>query len=288
MTAAKPPDGRRALLPGLPVLLRDEEWLQLGADPRHSVVLAATEPVRRTLDSLRSGEGDQDADVLAALTAAGRLCDPTLIHHAAPAPGVRAAVAITHPAPAAAMLARSGASVQVVGHGSPARLARRLLESESLVSGRTRLGLLISVGEPDRSLLDPWVRDGVAHVVVRFAEGIATIGPFVVPGQGACLRCLDEHRAESDPRWPLLLRQLTEPDERADGLPEPADPALQTLAVAWAVRELTSYVEGRRPATWSATLRLPPDLADAESITWLRHPGCGCSWGSMPESPVLA
>ena len=66
--------------------------------------------------------------------------------------------------------------------------------------------------------------------------------------------------------------------DRADGSPEPVDPALAALAVAWAARDVTSYADGGRPSTWSTTLVLAHDLATLETRSWLRHPECGCGW----------
>ncbi|MDQ6640995.1 MAG: hypothetical protein M3Y66_00670 [Actinomycetota bacterium] len=105
------------------------------------------------------------------------------------------------------------------------------------------------------------------------------------PGQTACLRCVDAHHADSDPRWPLLVAQQAAQTAhpRPDGVPEPVDPVLARLAVAWAARDLASHVAGRQPATWSATLWLPAHLADTESVSWLRHPECGCSWNAESE-----
>ena len=56
------------------------------------------------------------------------------------------------------------------------------------------------------------------------------------------------------------------------------DPALRTLALAAAVRDLVTLAEGLRPATWSATVRVDASLR-MEREVWLRHPHCGCSWG---------
>ena len=125
-----------------------------------------------------------------------------------------------------------------------------------------------------------FVRDDVPHLVLRVTEGDAVVGPFVDPGRTACLRCVDAHHAAADPRWPLLVAQQAAITSRLrdDAVPEPADPALAHLAVAWAARDLLSHAAGSTPASWSSTIRLPPDLAEAEAVAWLRHPECGCSW----------
>ena len=104
------------------------------------------------------------------------------------------------------------------------------------------------------------MRDQTPYVLVRLTEGRAVVGPFVVPGRTACLRCLDAHHTDADPEWPLLVRQYADATrhDRADGVPEPVDPALAALAVAWAARDVTTYADGGRPSTWSGTLTLRP------------------------------
>ncbi|HET6166643.1 MAG TPA: TOMM precursor leader peptide-binding protein, partial [Marmoricola sp.] len=139
--------------------------------------------------------------------------------------------------------------------------------------------LVLGVGEIDRGDLDTLVRDRIPHVVVRVVEGTAVVGPFVDPGHTACLRCLDAHAAMRDPRAATLptLHARAAADRR-DGVAEPVDSALATLAVAWAVRDLVTHVEGDRPSTWSATVRLAAGLRSVVQTEWLRHPACGCGW----------
>ncbi|MBA2463655.1 MAG: TOMM precursor leader peptide-binding protein, partial [Nocardioidaceae bacterium] len=133
---------------------------------------------------------------------------------------------------------------------------------------------------PDRELADPWTQAGMPYVVIRITEGRAVVGPFVVPGETACLRCIDAHHTDADRAWPLLLRQYSRAttQDRADGLTEPVDPTLEVLAVAWATRDLASYADGVRPSTWSTTVSLDAQLGNVESRCWLRHPECGCCW----------
>jgi bacteriocin biosynthesis cyclodehydratase domain-containing protein len=140
--------------------------------------------------------------------------------------------------------------------------------------------VLVTVGEPAREETDDWMRDGTPHLLLRLTESHAVVGPFVRPGQSACLRCIDAHHADVDPAWPLLVAQYASAvtREREDTVPEPVDAVLATLAAAWAAREMVSYAEGREPATTSATIRLDPHLTALETQTWPRHPACGCSW----------
>jgi bacteriocin biosynthesis cyclodehydratase domain-containing protein len=145
---------------------------------------------------------------------------------------------------------------------------------------RGTLGVLVGVGEPDRAVLDPWLRANVPHLLVRVVEGRVRIGPLVVPGTTACVRCVDAHHCAADPAWPLLVTQYSSAssEDRADGAAEPVDPLLAAIGLGWAARDLVTYVDGGRPTTWSSTVTLADDLSTIETRTWLRHPDCGCGW----------
>ena len=140
--------------------------------------------------------------------------------------------------------------------------------------------VVVGAGEPRRELLDPLVRDGVPHLLVRMVEGEAVLGPFVDPGSTACLRCLDAHRTRADPAWPLLVEQYARAtaQDRPDGVPEPVDAALAALALAWAARDLATLAGGGRPVTHSTTVRISPALEALETRTWPPHSSCGCGW----------
>ncbi len=149
--------------------------------------------------------------------------------------------------------------------------------------------VLLGVGEPSRALTDPLLREVVPHLLVRLTEGVAVIGPFVLPGITPCLRCTDARLSEDDPAWALLVEQyarLVGRGDRADGVPEPVDAALAALAVAWAAREVATYAEGGTPTTLATTLRLSARSSDVETRRWDRHPRCGCSWGAALPRPT--
>ncbi len=72
---------------------------------------------------------------------------------------------------------------------------------------------------------------------------------------------------------PWSLEQLAD-------LPAAAvDPATIALALAWATRDLHTFLAGGCPGTWSASVDLdagPPVLR-----AWERHPHCGCAWDEL-------
>ena len=52
------------------------------------------------------------------------------------------------------------------------------------------------------------VRDDIPHLPLVFSGGQATVGPYVEPGQTACLACTHAHRRDADADWPMLAAQL--------------------------------------------------------------------------------
>jgi bacteriocin biosynthesis cyclodehydratase domain-containing protein len=158
------------------------------------------------------------------------------------------------------------------------QLAGAGLVATSADTGPPRAGLALSCGELDRDLLDPWLRSGLPHLIVRLVDGVAVVGPLVVPGATACLRCLDEHRADEDPDHLAVVQRYAAACAvpRRDGVPDPVDPLVATLITCWAVRDLRAHLDGTRPPTWSSTITLGADTVTA--ATWLRHPACWCAW----------
>jgi bacteriocin biosynthesis cyclodehydratase domain-containing protein len=273
---------RPVLAPGLRVLQHSRDQIQVGLDPERRVRLPDTEPVRRTLGHLLRGEAvpadPQIRPVLEALT-------PVLVEgEALIAPGIAdgdvAAVALHDPVSYPERLAaRRSATIAVTGTLGQVDPAPLLAAAGVSVGPVATHALVLGVGEIDRSDLDALVRDRVPHLVVRLVEGAAVIGPFVDPGRTACLRCLDAHVALHEPYAATLTTlHARAAADRRDGVAEPVDTPLATLAVAWAVRDLLTHVEGERPTTWSATIRLAPGLRSVVQTEWLRHPACGCGW----------
>src|SRR5919107_2167171 len=187
------------LRPGLHVVRRDDDHLQVGVDPPWRVVVPDLPEVRRLLGAVTAGRPavpDTPAAhrALQALGRAGMLAAP-------PRTGPRA--------------------VALHAHGEVADEALRVLRAAGCeVTGSADVALVIATGEIARPDADVHVRDGGAHLLVAGGARGWTLGPFVEPGVSACLRCVDAHRGEHDPRRALVVEQLA-------GRPAaPDDPAL--------------------------------------------------------------
>ncbi len=269
------------LRPGWRVVRRGDDVLQIGIDPPHRVVVHDSPGVRDLLAALHGSARPrrltaEGAALLADLLAADLVVD-------ADVPPLEAARFGATAGPRAR--ARAGAVVQVLGPPSLHERAARALDDAGLrwldptrgaqAGGAPVARLVLAEGEPARERLDALVRDDAPHLVVTASEGHVEVGPFVVPGLTACLRCVDAHRAQADPRRQLVVEQVAH--GVAVGAVAAHDPVLWTWALAWAARDLARYAEGDRPSTWSTSF-VVDSVAGPHEQRWARHPHCGCSW----------
>jgi bacteriocin biosynthesis cyclodehydratase domain-containing protein len=118
------------------------------------------------------------------------------------------------------------------------------------------------------------MRDQVPHLVVSASEAIGIVGPLVMPGRTACLRCLDLFRTDHDPAWPLILAQLA---GRPPG-PLSCDAPLAAAVAAQATSQALAFID-RGPsavAVTNGTLELVLPSWQWRRRTWSAHPECSC------------
>jgi len=267
--------GRPFLRPGWQAVRFDDQRLQVGLDAPARAVLTDSPEVRRLLAVL----ADPDAawEPPAALPAMRALDG---LHRAGllvrlPASTLETQVAAVHGASAPARVAaRRAARVSLDAPAEVAETLGALLRAEGVspVTGAASVVLVAARGAVRRGRLDELLQAGRPHLVVSGLPTGWEVGPFVVPGRTACVRCVDAARAERDPRRAVVADQLAR-----SSAPVPVSPTLQTAALALAVREVLSYVDGDIPATWSTSLLLGPSGVP-EARGWARHPLCGCAW----------
>ena len=271
------------LRPGVPVVRRDAHTLQVGLHPPLVARVPDAPEVRALLAALRSGADPGEPAPVAAraldvLLAAGLVfpgepavrSDVTVAQAQFGADGVRR------------LTERVGHRVGVRAEGPARAIVADLLALTGLEvdEAAPSVWLVVASGPIARETVDPLVRAGAPHLLVSGDAGGRRVGPFVEPGRTACLRCVDAHEAESDPRRPFLVEQAA----LASVGGEPVDPVLDRLALAWAVRDLCRYLEGDEPGTWSATADLGP-RDPPRVVRWLRHPHCGCAWDLLFDLP---
>jgi hypothetical protein len=130
--------------------------------------------------------------------------------------------------------------------------------------------------EVDRVLTAHLLRTDQPHLLLRSGGSVVTVGPLVLPGRTACLRCTDLARRDADPGWPVLLRQLT-------GLHQPAGPVPAAWAAGVAAAQVLAHLGGSVPESAGATLELDENDHLMRWRAWPQHVGCGCAWPATTE-----
>jgi hypothetical protein len=137
-----------------------------------------------------------------------------------------------------------------------------------------RPDLAILVGRHLLELRASLMREQIPHLAAAADEAIGTVGPLVIPGRTACLRCMDLTRADRDPAWPLILAQTVgrQPDPLA------CDAPLAAAVAAHAAAQALAFID--RPfelgAAANGTLELVLPSWQWRRRTWPPHPNCDC------------
>jgi hypothetical protein len=287
---------RPMVRPGLKILRRDPRTLQLGFDWPGVAALRDTDAVRAVLAAI---DGVRDAaEVISVATRAGvpvSGCDQALgdlvecgavVYSAGPTPpelSEATASALWLLAGPKRVLsdvvaARHRCTVWVHGSGVVADTVRRLTSAAGIRvcsdPDRATVGVLAGDREPERELADDALHAGVPHLWVFMRDLVGVIGPFVLPGTTACLRCVDTARAETDPAWPTLLQSSWAKPLRVAA----CDELHAILTGAWAAQEIAVWASGITPRTCGCVVELPLGGGPVEAVAFEPHPACGCGW----------
>lgn len=300
---------RPALKPGLLPVWRDRDTVQIGVDPRRAVALTGMGGASALL-SLLDGSRDREdlltaaacqgipagttERVLTLLAAGGALVDapagplgwlPLELRHRLRSELATASLAHDHgDGGVRAVARRRSAFICIDGERRLARAIARVLASAGVGRirfgtwtgrGRTQPDLVILAGHQPQPAPDHLVRAGQPHLAVMAGEAIGIIGPLVLPGRSACLRCLHYARAGSDRSWPLILAQLA--SRRPD--PPACDAALTALVAAQAAAQVLAAI-GASPALSplaNGTLEIVLPGWRWRRRSWQPHPDCPCA-----------
>jgi hypothetical protein len=111
-------------------------------------------------------------------------------------------------------------------------------------------------------------RRRLPHLAVGVRDAVAIVGPLVPPKGGPCLRCLELHRTQRDPKWPQLAAQLGRQVQ-------PCAAATALTAAGFAAAEVLAYLDGGEPTTIGTTVEIN-GTAPWRRRTWTTHPECDC------------
>jgi bacteriocin biosynthesis cyclodehydratase domain-containing protein len=122
--------------------------------------------------------------------------------------------------------------------------------------------------EPERH--QRWLRRDIPHLPIVFGDRTATVGPFVEPGDGPCIGCVDRQRTDDDPDWPAMASQLsTRPVRYETSL---VSSALASIA-AWII--VDRVLKGSRNFS-ALSLAFDFESGVTTEREHLPHAECGC------------
>jgi hypothetical protein len=177
-------------------------------------------------------------------------------------------------------VAPAGLGLADVGTGRAAAVARAVHrvapEVRTADDARRLPDLAVLTGQPDPVLLAALVRDRVPHLAVHAEEAIGVVGPLVLPGRSACVRCLDLSRAARDPAWPRILAQAGGDCGSSVGT-QACDSILAAATAALAAAQALMFIDRAcEPATANATLEVVLPEWQWQRRGWPAHPACTC------------
>lgn len=248
------------LNPDVPLVWRSPSSLQFGIDSpqvrlddvssaQEQLIAALVSGVTRPGLGLIAGTAHATDSELADLMA--RL-EPVLAAPSPPTTGTVSVIGTT------ATAARLRTSVTALG-----------LALEPPESGAD-LGILVCHYVVEPELFGYWLSRDIPHLPIVFTDTGVHLGPFIEPGVGPCLYCLERHRTDADPARPAIASQLW-------GRISPTECPLVTAEVAALSLRLTiRRLAAHRPAEAATSVFLDAATGETTTREWVRHPECGC------------
>ena len=265
---------------------RSPTSIQLGAD-RAVVVLDDVTPAQeRMLSALVVGVTSPGFDLVARAAGADAGMAHDMLRVVRPA--LRDESSGQRPAqPARVLMSGTGPTAHAVtrllcGAGLDVRLHDPLGEPEP-----TDIAVIVDHFVVDPSARGYWLRRDIPHLPLVIGDSTVRIGPFIEPGAGPCLWCLDRFRVDADPAWPAIASQLLGRRSAADR----GVVAVEAAAVA-ARRVLeriaapqASAKPGRAPTGRAKSTTLQVSSGATSTELWARHPECGCATLAESANP---
>ncbi|KAM9864037.1 hypothetical protein ACI1US_00196 [Leucobacter sp. BZR 635] len=298
--------------PTLPVMWESETTLRVGFDRAVARVVAASPAAQRVTARLMRGATDEELSsrdprvsrqVLAALAPAlvtrnvSVQASPEQPRSPPPPQRLRRAPAPTQmtqpppqppqpPRPPPAPLFRQAIRTRISDDGREVNRLRASLSARhlcSFVRGAAPelavevLRFLEPLGRTSR-----WLTSRTPHLLIRFTDEAARVGPLVAPRGSPCHGCETLNLIDSDPALPAIAAQLY------GGVPGSENPEVSALVSAVATYVVQAW---RRREAWVHThqLTLPVrrgTLAGLPTLTEIAvHPECSCAISNESRPP---
>ena len=134
--------------------------------------------------------------------------------------------------------------------------------------------IAVCVGPVPAERVQEWLSRGIAHLFVDNHDGASiTVGPFVIPGQSPCLRCLALKKDECNEAWKDVSWHL------ATATPSEVPVAVAHHVAGLAALEILRFIDEGKSTLIGASDRIDyHNPRGSERSIFTRHPACGCAW----------
>jgi hypothetical protein len=241
--------------PSIPVVWRDSETVQFGLDPVYAHVGPLGIDMARGIAELVRGTSlHRLATVVGGETAARSLIDSCGDVFHRPARATLPRLAVVGAAPGTDIIARTWAG---------ATRSTVVAESSGDLDG-SAVDFVILVSHFVVSPIDiqPWLGRDIPHSAIVFGESSVRVGPVVIPGSSACIRCVELAHIDTDSSWSAVAPQVWRKTAAAD---------TPDLAVHAAAESLGMY-----PMGGGYSVRIDGQTFSRAVSPHAIHPDCGC------------
>jgi len=119
-----------------------------------------------------------------------------------------------------------------------------------------------------------WANRDVPHIAVSFDTEFASVSPMIIPGQTACLFCLENMRTDQDSNWPVLASQLIGSQKKFD------DAASQLFAAGVVIQKILARIDKVAGFEQSeenlSGYRMNSKTGEITEFVWPKHKACSC------------
>lgn len=241
--------------PSIPVVWRDTDTVQFGLDP----VYGRLGPLR-TIDArgiaelIRGTSLNRLASVLGGVAAARELIASCGDVFQRPPRATLPRLAVVGIVPGTDTIAQTW-----VGATQSTLVAQ---SSHDLAGADVDFVILVSHFVVSPIDIQPWLGRDINHCAIVFGESSVRVGPVVVPGHSACIRCVELTHVDNDATWSAVAPQVWRKSAAADST---------ELAVHAAAESL-----GMFPMGGGYSVRIDGLTFGRVVSPHAFHPECGC------------
>lgn len=277
---------------GVPLVWRSPSSLQFGVDAQLAVLEQLDAGTERIVAALVSGISRSGFDMMARSLGLAEHAARELLARLAPvldgvadgvpdgaqdgvADGVRPGVSDDAP-----VSPRRG--VVVSGADPLAGELRRLLSEQGVLAdpgeSAPELAVIVAgwlIGAEDHGR---WLRRDIPHLPVVVGDAGVTVGPFVEPGAGPCLYCLQLTMTDEDAAWPAIATQLwNRPAPELGELPLVEAAAFAARRIVERLGAEWGEVSTGSTSDTATSWRIAAATGELSSRAWTRHAECRCA-----------